>query len=137
MLQDEEDENDEKAFVIGKGLTKKGILQLASMLANMTIGDLEALLDLNNIDASVVHQIITDLTSLATELVRYIGTVISEIAKVVKFAFRYIPIYMQFNFITIKQCALINLLKLLLVKSWYTCVRFTGDVRIKVSLYAW
>ena len=40
------------------------------MIANMTIGDLEALLDLSNIDPAVTQQIINDLIDLATELVR-------------------------------------------------------------------
>lgn len=47
----------------------KGVQQLGAMLANMTIGDLEALLDLSNIDAVDIHEIISDLIELATTLV--------------------------------------------------------------------
>lgn len=58
-----------KTYIVGKGLTMKGVQQLGAMLANMTIGDLEALLDLSNIDAVDIHEIISDLIELATTLV--------------------------------------------------------------------
>ena len=62
-------DNAKNAYQIGKGLTKKGVHQLGKMLANLTIGDLEALLDLNNADPSTIHQIIEDLIDLTTALV--------------------------------------------------------------------
>ena len=60
----------QKTYVVGKGLTRTGVQQLGAKLAAMTIGDLEAFLDMSNLDAVEVHQIITDLIELATTLVR-------------------------------------------------------------------
>ncbi|XP_033637723.1 uncharacterized protein LOC117298529 [Asterias rubens] len=50
--------------IIGGGLTLKGLDALGNRIANMTIGELEAMLDLQNIDPFTVVQLMKDLRSL-------------------------------------------------------------------------
>ncbi|XP_033637389.1 uncharacterized protein LOC117298318 isoform X2 [Asterias rubens] len=50
--------------IIGGGLTLKGLDALGNRIANMTIGELEAMLDLQNIDLFTVVQLMKDLRSL-------------------------------------------------------------------------
>ena len=57
------------AYVIGKGLTKAGLIKVGRMLASMTITDLEALLELNNADPTIIHHVIESLIDLTSALV--------------------------------------------------------------------
>lgn len=54
---------------MGQGLNAKGIKLLSQKLANLTIGDLEALLDLKNMDSSQVSLLLSQLKDLAKALV--------------------------------------------------------------------
>ena len=73
MLESAEDivDHANQTFMIGKGLTRKGLQQLGRQLANMTIIDLASLLELNNANPTTVHEIIENLISLTTALVSY------------------------------------------------------------------
>ncbi|XP_022103294.1 uncharacterized protein LOC110986022 [Acanthaster planci] len=51
-------------IIIGGGLTQKGLDALGQRIANMTIGELEAMLDLQNIDPFTVVQLMKDLRAL-------------------------------------------------------------------------
>ncbi|XP_071798137.1 uncharacterized protein [Asterias amurensis] len=50
--------------IIGGGMTLKGLDALGNRIANMTIGELEAMLDLQNIDPFTVVQLMKDLRAL-------------------------------------------------------------------------
>ena len=73
MLEAAEDivDHAKQTFMIGKGLTRKGLQQLGRQLANMTIIDLASLLEPNNANPTTVHEIIENLISLTTALVSY------------------------------------------------------------------
>lgn len=58
-----------QAFVVGNGLSKEGTRLLGKKLACMTIGDLESLLDLKNIDPVKVAELIKNIGDLAKALV--------------------------------------------------------------------
>lgn len=59
-----------QAFVVGNGLSQEGTKLLGKKLACMTIGDLEALLDLKNIDPVKVAELMKNIGDLAKALVR-------------------------------------------------------------------
>lgn len=56
-------------FVVGKGLTQAGVNLLGAQLANMTIGDLEAMLHARKIDPFLIRQLVKDFIDLAKALV--------------------------------------------------------------------
>lgn len=58
-----------QTYVVGSGVTEKGTKKLAKMLACMTVGDLDALLHLKNIDPAKVTQLLKDIQELAKALV--------------------------------------------------------------------
>lgn len=58
-----------QAFVVGNGLSKEGTRLLGKKLACMTIGDLESLLDLKNIDPVKVAELMKNIGDLAKALV--------------------------------------------------------------------
>ncbi|VDI76849.1 Hypothetical predicted protein, partial [Mytilus galloprovincialis] len=53
-----------QAFVVGQGLTNAGVRLLGQKLANMTIGDIENLLDVKNVDPVEVSKLIDELRDL-------------------------------------------------------------------------
>ena len=59
----------EEAYVIGQGLSEVGAKLLGEKLANMTIGDIETLLDFKDIDPILVAQLMKDMRDLAKALV--------------------------------------------------------------------
>lgn len=59
----------ERLFVVGDGLTEAGVRLLGAQLANMTIGDIEAMLQTNKIDPLVIMQLQNDFIDLAKALV--------------------------------------------------------------------
>ena len=61
-----------QAFIVGNGLSKEGVRLLGKKLACMTIGDLEALLDLKNIDPIKVAELMKNIGDLAKALVSFI-----------------------------------------------------------------
>jgi hypothetical protein len=56
---------------VGSGVTERGVKILANKLACMSIGDLEALLQLKNIDPVKVALLLKDIMDLAKALVRF------------------------------------------------------------------
>lgn len=58
-----------QAFIVGNGLSKEGTRLLGKKLACMTIGDLESLLDLKNIDPVKVAELMKNIGDLAKALV--------------------------------------------------------------------
>ena len=56
-------------FVVGQGLSDEGVRLLGKKLANMTIGDVESMLDTKNIDPFLVAQLMLDLRDLMKALV--------------------------------------------------------------------
>lgn len=58
-----------QTFVVGNGLSKEGTILLGKKLACMTIGDLESLLDLKNIDPVKVAELMKNIGDLAKALV--------------------------------------------------------------------
>lgn len=54
---------------MGEGLSNAGVDLLGEKLANMTIGDIKAMLDLRNLDPVVVVQLFGQLKELARALV--------------------------------------------------------------------
>ncbi|XP_038050728.1 uncharacterized protein LOC119723897 [Patiria miniata] len=64
--------------IIGGGLTLKGLDALEKRIANMTIGELEAMLDLQNIDPIVVVQLMKDLRSLYRTFTEELIDVVTE-----------------------------------------------------------
>lgn len=63
-----------QAFVVGNGLSKEGTRLLGKKLACMTIGDLESLLDLKNIDPVKVAELMKNIADLAKALVCFYCT---------------------------------------------------------------
>ncbi|XP_062596534.1 uncharacterized protein LOC134257978, partial [Saccostrea cucullata] len=57
-----------QAFIVGNGLSNEGVRLLGQKLACMTIGDLESLLDLKNIDPVKVAELLKELGDLAKAL---------------------------------------------------------------------
>ncbi|KAK3612537.1 hypothetical protein CHS0354_024514 [Potamilus streckersoni] len=55
-------------FIVGQGLTGAGVKLLGNQLANMTIGDLESMLEVNKIDPLKILQLGKDLRDLAKAL---------------------------------------------------------------------
>ncbi|XP_076086943.1 uncharacterized protein LOC143057517 [Mytilus galloprovincialis] len=53
-----------QTFVVGYGLTNAGVRLLGQKLANMTIGDIENLLDMKNVDPVEVSKLIDELRDL-------------------------------------------------------------------------
>lgn len=64
-----------QAFVVGNGLSKEGTRLLGKKLACMTIGDLESLLDLKNIDPVKVAELMKNIADLAKALVSFYCTI--------------------------------------------------------------
>lgn len=62
----------DQLFVVGKGLSKEGTKLLGAQLANMSIGDLEALLQKNKVDPFLISKIFHDFIDLAKTLVSII-----------------------------------------------------------------
>jgi hypothetical protein len=60
----------DQLFVVGMGLSKKGTELLGAELANMTIGDLEAMLETNKVDPTMIGKLVHDFIDLAKALVR-------------------------------------------------------------------
>ncbi|VDH98959.1 Hypothetical predicted protein [Mytilus galloprovincialis] len=56
------------AYSIGQGLSEVGAKLLGEKLANMTVGDIETLMDFKNIDPILVAQLMKDLRDLAKAL---------------------------------------------------------------------
>lgn len=61
-----------QTFVVGHGLTNEGVRLLGQKLANMTIGHMENLLDIKNVDPIEVLKLIDQLRDLFKALVRFI-----------------------------------------------------------------
>ena len=61
-------------FVVGKGLTQAGVNLLGAQLANMTIGDLEAMLHTRKIDPFLIRKLVKQFIDLAKALVSYISS---------------------------------------------------------------
>mgnify|MGYP000264146681 CR=1 FL=1 len=59
-----------RLFVVGDGLTEAGVKLLGAQLANMSIGDIEAMLQTNKIDPLVIMDLMNDFIELAKALVR-------------------------------------------------------------------
>lgn len=59
----------DQLFVVGSGLTKEGSRMLGAQLANMTIGDLEAMLEVNKVDPTSISELVNDFIDLAKALV--------------------------------------------------------------------
>ncbi|KAK3101936.1 hypothetical protein FSP39_007496 [Pinctada imbricata] len=55
-------------FIVGAGLSQEGVKLLGKKLANMTIGDIESMMDMKNIDPFLVAQLADDLKDLAKAL---------------------------------------------------------------------
>ena len=62
----------DQIFVVGKGLTKTGTKLLATEVADMAIGDLEAMLETNKIDPTMIGKLVHDFIDLAKALVRMV-----------------------------------------------------------------
>lgn len=62
----------DQIFIVGKGLSKIGTELLGAELANMTIGDLEAMLETNKIDPTMIAKLVHDFIDLAKALVRMV-----------------------------------------------------------------
>jgi hypothetical protein len=60
----------DQLFVVGNGLSEQGTRLLGALLANMTIGDVEALLERNKVDPTQIRKIVEDFIDLAIALVR-------------------------------------------------------------------
>ncbi|KAJ8320655.1 hypothetical protein KUTeg_002242 [Tegillarca granosa] len=58
-----------QAYVVGQGLSQEGAKLLGAKLANMTIGDIESMLDTKNIDPFLVVKLMNELKDLARALV--------------------------------------------------------------------
>ena len=70
----------DQLFVVGKGLSKEGAKLLGAQLANMTIGDIEAMLQTNKIDPFVIKDLVADFIDLAKALVsRYNNILYDEL----------------------------------------------------------
>ncbi|KAL5014713.1 hypothetical protein ScPMuIL_008983 [Solemya velum] len=59
---------DKQIFVVGEGLTQAGGKLLGEKLADMTIGDLEAMLDMKNLDPELLIQFTLELRDLCRAL---------------------------------------------------------------------
>ena len=59
----------DQLFIVGEGLSSEGTRLLGAQLANMTIGDLEALLHTNKVDPFLIKDIAQDFIELAKALV--------------------------------------------------------------------
>jgi hypothetical protein len=58
-----------QVFIVGQGLSNAGVEMLGKKLANMTIGDIQAMLDMKNLDPVVVVKLLGQLKDLAKALV--------------------------------------------------------------------
>lgn len=69
-----------QVFIVGQGLSNAGVEMLGKKLANMTIGDIQAMLDMKNLDPVVVVKLLGQLKDLAKALVsnEYITVVKSD-----------------------------------------------------------
>jgi hypothetical protein len=60
----------DQLFVVGKGLSEQGTRLLAAQLANMAIGDIEALLESNNVNPTQIRKVVENFIDLAIALVK-------------------------------------------------------------------
>ncbi|XP_060596420.1 uncharacterized protein LOC132750448 [Ruditapes philippinarum] len=58
----------DQLFVVGKGLSEQGTRLLAAQLANMAIGDIEALLESNNVNPTQIRKVVENFIDLAIAL---------------------------------------------------------------------
>lgn len=58
----------EQTFIVGKGLSNAGVELLGQKLANMTIADIKAMLDLKNLDPVVVAELMGQIKDLCKAL---------------------------------------------------------------------
>ena len=58
-----------QVFIVGQGLSNAGVEMLGKKLANMTIGDIQSMLDMKNLDPVVVVKLLGQLKDLAKALV--------------------------------------------------------------------
>ena len=59
-------------FIAGEGLSQAGTELLGAQLANMTIGDIEAMLHANKVDPFLIRQLFLDFIELARALVSFL-----------------------------------------------------------------
>lgn len=81
-------ESGDLKFVIGDGLTQAGIALLGDAIANMSIGDLESMLDFKNVDPVAAYKVILTLRELYFTLVRLVPLLL-ETTKGYRSAFRF------------------------------------------------
>ncbi|VDI49869.1 Hypothetical predicted protein [Mytilus galloprovincialis] len=66
-----------QAYVVGHGLTNEGVKLLGQKLANMTIGDIENLLDVKNVDPVEIIKLMDQLRDLFRALIsEYFGKIL-------------------------------------------------------------
>ncbi|VDI54125.1 Hypothetical predicted protein [Mytilus galloprovincialis] len=58
----------DQVFIVGKGLSNSGVKMLGEKLANMTIGEIKAMLDLRNLDPVLIIELFGQLKDLAKAL---------------------------------------------------------------------
>lgn len=62
---------EKQAYIVGRGVTAVGAEKLAQKLACMTIGDLDALLQIKEVDPQKVSQLLKDIQDMGIALVCY------------------------------------------------------------------
>lgn len=67
---------EKQTYIVGRGVTAVGAETLAKKLACMTIGDLDALLQIKDIDPQKVSQLLKDIQDMGIALVCYFFNVI-------------------------------------------------------------
>lgn len=67
---------EKQTYIVGRGVTAVGAETLAKKLACMTIGDLDALLQIKDIDPQKVSQLLKDIQDMGIALVCYLFNVI-------------------------------------------------------------
>jgi hypothetical protein len=58
-----------QVFIVGQGLSNSGVEMLGKKLANMAIGDIQAMLDMKNLDPVVGVKLLGQLKDLSKGLV--------------------------------------------------------------------
>ena len=71
-------ESANELFISGEGLSKAGTELLAAQLANMSIGDIEAMLQANKVDPLLIRKLFLDFIDLARALVSIHHVITSE-----------------------------------------------------------
>lgn len=67
---------EKQTYIVGRGVTTVGAEKLAKKLACMTIGDLDALLQIKDINPKKVSQLLKDIQDMGIALVCYFFNVI-------------------------------------------------------------